>query len=735
MYKHFLFALLCLFLSASAFSQRKLSSSEQRLILDDLQSEIKILNRFEFSNPEVLPVYGIQLRDAQKTLDRYKSYSSDIKVFEKWNELEILITQNKEMIDFLLPKTSAWLYRKAYALLSNGEKDKAYTLFMKILQTNSEHVLTNYQLGKMSLNDGKITEGTLRLVKIVKEMSPTEKEKEMVYNLLSDTYNKNYLYAISLSNQGKYSYALDILTQLDTFCRVDPLYICNKDLIAKTLIQCRQGVYDDHLKIVDKAMKQKEYDIAADFVVWAYDYFDENRDEIKDTLKFAELAKRIAQRYINEAKSGELAKKAAVREELLERAMLLASLTDDDFRKSINSQASALLPTKSDYVKKIEKIEAEAEEESLSEKFVEYVVEEGNDSISQKDIDKIEKAYVDEKTKVNRVGGQKKTSISKELEEKFFETRSLLAVNNYEKALEILHSTNKLAKINSEKKEVEEMYRQAIREITAKRMSSAEYLIWQGQQASADSLIDLTNDLITTYKMSNDPEIIRIMNSYLSALDKKACQKKQDEINGFIYNIMDCIKRYDYHKADAHIRNALAIPATKNCRLDKSKVRALMKQIEKPLEYTNLLKQAYQTLQNFDTNGYILQYAELEDIYVRNDLALAGINHVPMREIIATAESTNFALKVVEVMVRHKYYMIALESLGALKDMEYNSSETKKIQERIAKLMSLEMYKLNYTYNESLQVIEKYTEDKWYKYFVKDYKKNARKWEKGAKLK
>lgn len=731
MYKHFFFLLFCLFVSVSAFSQRKLSNSEQRLILDDLGDEIKVLNRFEFSNPEVLPVYGIQLRDAQKTLDRYKDYSSDTKIFEKWNELEILISQNKEMVDFLLPKTSDWMYRKAYALLSNGEKDKAYTLFMKILQTNSEHVLSNYQLGKMYLNDGKITDGMLQLVKIVKEMSPTEKEKELVYNLLSDTYNKNYLLAISLSNQGKYSYALDILTQLDTFCAADPLYICNKDLIAKTIVQNRQGVYDDHLKIVNKAVRQKQYDVAGDFVVWAYDYFEENRDEIKDTLKFTELAKKIAQQYINEAKSGEGAKKASVQEDLIEKAKLLASLTDDEFRKSINSQASMIQPAKSDYVKKIEQIEAEAEEESLSEKFAEYVVEEGNDDVEQKDIDKIEKDYVDEKTKLNKVGGQKKASVSKELDAKFFETRSFLAVNNYEKALEMLNSTNKLAKINStEKKEVENMYRQAIREITAKRMSSAEYLIWQGQQASADSLIELTNELITEYKMSNDPEIIRIMNSYLNALDKKACQKKQDEVNGYIYNIMDCIKRYDYQKADAYIRSALAIPATKNCRLDKSKVRALMRQIEKPLEYTSLLNQAYRTLQNLDTNGYIQQYAELEDIYVRNDLALAGISHVSMREIISTTESTSFALRVIEIMVRHRYYMIALESLGALKDMGYNAPDTKQIQQRIAKHMSLEMYKMNYTYNESLQVIEKYTEDKWYKYFVKDYKKNAKYWEK-----
>lgn len=733
--QRFLIFLFCVLFSVAGFSQKKLSNNERRLIIDDIEQEIKILNRFEYNNPEVLPVYGIQLEDAKKILDRYKGYNSDDKVFEKWYELNILVSQNKEMVEFLLPRTVSWMYRKAYKLLSNGKKDEAYTLFMKIVQTDPGHVLSNYQLGKISLNEEKIEEGMLRLVQIVKDMSPTEEEKELVYNVLNESYNKNYLYALSLSNQGKYSYALDILEQLEKFCEVDPLYICNKNLITKTIVQSRQGVYDDHLKIVDKAMKQNQYDIATDFVFWAYDYFDENRDEIADTLKFTSLVKKIAQKYVDEARSGEGSKKSSVQEDLIEKAKYLASLVDDDFRKSINSQILAIQPKKSDYAKKIEKIEEEAQEESLSEKFAEYILEEGNEDISQEDIDKIEKDYVNDKTKINKVGGQKKASVSKELEEKFFETRSFLAVNNYEKALEVLNSTNQLAKINSEKKEVEDMYRQAIREITAKRMSTAEYLIWQGQQESADSLINLTNELITTYKMKNDTAIIRIMNSYLSSLDKKLCQKKQDEVNGFVYNIMDCIRRYDYQKADAYIRSALSVPNSKNCRLDKSKVRALMKQIEKPLEYINMLDAAHTTLHtHFDTNGYISQYGELEDLYIRNDLALAGIQHVTMREILKTNANTDFALRVIEVMVRHRHYMIALESLGALKDMGYDASDTKKIQARIAKLMSLDMYKENYSYNESLQVIDKYASDKWYKYFAKDYKKHARRWEKSSKL-
>ena len=144
-----------------------------------------------------------------------------------------------------------------------------------------------------------------------------------------------------------------------------------------------------------------------------------------------------------------------------------------------------------------------------------------------------------------------------------------MKVNNYEKALEVLETANKLAKIDAEKDEVEKMYISAIREVTAKRMHNAEYAIFQGEVEKADSLVAKTEELLERYKMKDDSVIVKIMNSYLRTIDNKVCSKKQEEINVMVYNIIDCIRKNDFYLAEDYINRAMQIKGSSECRLDK----------------------------------------------------------------------------------------------------------------------------------------------------------------------
>lgn len=228
--------------------------------------------------------------------------------------------------------------------------------------------------------------------------------------------------------------------------------------------------------------------------------------------------------------------------------------------------------------------------------------------------------------------------------------------------------------------------------------------------------------------MEKDTAIVRIMNSYLNALDQKVCSKRQDELNSYVYSILDCIKRNDYYKAEAYVRQALAVPESRKCRLDKSKLKALMKQIEKPLEYIDRLDEAYKSLKAGDTSSYIQQYGALETLYNMYELENSNIKHTPLRQILVNLDDVDLTLNAIEILVRYKEYMVSLEALGALKDMEYKSSETKNIQQRLGKLMSYEMNKQNYSYEDAMDAITYYTTDKWYKYFAKQFKKSMKVW-------
>ena len=715
-------------LSCTFAQNIKLSDNERTLIVDEINENIKTLARFKYDNPELLAVYHSQIKDIEKVVEKYRKQSSDPVVYERWHELNLLSTQNREMINFLYPKMTDILYRQGISSLENGDVDRARRLFNKALQYNSNYVMSHYQLAKIEIDSMHIASGAEKLENILNSMSPTADQKKLITDLLNNTYNKNFMYALSLADQGKHARAMEVLSQLKQFCDSDKLGICKDQTLANAITKSKSQIYKDHIKIANKSLHNGKNAVAESFALIAYEYYSENKESLPPDTEFETLIKKIAQNYLSEAKKLEGDRKAALYQEYLDKADALAQYLNGEDRKALKTQVAALEPTKSKLQQKQYAIEENAKDTAYSDKFADFRSEDDDDLTDeevQNNVAQIEKNYVNENTKKTKSNN---TEISKSLNDKFYETRSLLSVNSFEKALEVLEKANQLARIGNEKNEVEDMYRRAIREITAKRMSAAEYAVWQGDINTADSLVNLTNDLIRSYNMGKDTAVVRIMNSYLNALDKKVCSKRQDEINSYVYNILDCIKRNDYYKAEAYVREALAVPETRKCKLDKSKLKALMKQIEKPLEYIDRLDNAYTLLRSGDTANYIQQYGSLETMYNMYDLESAGIKHNPLRQILANINNTYLTLNAIDILIRHKDYMVALEALGALKDMGYKASETKKVQQRMGKLMSYEMNKQNYSYDDALDAISNYTDDKWYSVFAKDFKKSMKSW-------
>lgn len=715
--------LLGLSLTATFAQNIKLSDNERTLILDELQNSIKTLSQFRFDAPELLVVYNSQLTEAEKLVKKHKSHRNDTQVFDSWCTLKDLSETSRQMLDFLMPRAADLTYRHGMMQLNNNN-ERATILFNKAISLNDKHIMANYQLAKIDIDSMHLDRGGKRLNSIITDMNPDPDKKTMVYNLLHHTYNKNYLYAISLANQGKHARAMEVYKELEKFCQHDTMNICNDEELEKSIAKSKHQIYSDHLQIAKKSLQNGKNAVAENFAVIAYEYYAENKASIPGDADFKDIIRQIANNYIAEAKQLEGDRKAALYQEYLDKAKQLTKFLESYERDDIKTQLAILEPPKSKLQQKQEAIEESAIDTSYSDRYSNYLT---NDNKSpeeiQNDVDNLEQQYVNEKTKVTHSSG---SHISKAIDDKFYETRSYLSVNSFEKALEVLEKANQLARIENEKAEVEDMYRQAIREISAKRMSAAEYAVWQGNTKQADSLVNLTNDLIHSYKMEHDSVIAHIMNSYLNALDQKVCSNRQDQLNTYVYNILDCIKRSDYYRAEAFVREALAVPETRKCKLDKSKLKALMKQIEKPLEYIDRLDNAQTLLRSGDTASYLQQYGALETMYNMYDLESTGINHTSMRQILANMNDADIALQAIEILVRHKDYMVALEALGALKDMGYKESETKKVQQRMGRLMAYDMNKQNYSLDDALDAIDKYSSDKWYGVFAKEFKKEMK---------
>jgi hypothetical protein len=502
---------------------------------------------------------------------------------------------------------------------------------------------------------------------------------------------------LAFVKEGKYSDAEEILLQLQSYCKNDVLNICKPNLIDKNISICKNGIYKDHIKVAKTAVDKQKTKVAGDFLMNTYDYLQRNRGEISDTSDFDDMVKIVVENYLATAKGLVEAKNNEARIDLIHKAKELASMVGGDYETDILKQIAMMQGTTNTTDPVLDSLENAAPNTGYADKYPEFV----KDTTAN-----VEKEI-------------------KEIEDKFVYVK----VNNYEKAVEVLEKTNALPSIKSTKN-IGSTNISAIREVTAKRMHKAEYAIFQDDILTADSLVDITEKMLSKYNMKNDSVVVKIMNNYLRAIDQRVCQKKQEEVDVMVHNILDCIRKNDFYLAEEYINIGMQIKGSSECKLNKQRLRALKRQIEQPLEYVKTKESVDELLLQGDTVKYLKEYAALEKFYILHSLREMSVQHKPIREIIYEFGSDELAVSTIENLMKYRQYEQGVEALAALKDFGYKSRHTKKIQKQLGKMMSLAESKRNDKIAQSNRMMDKYGKDKWFKYFIKSYNKNLIKWNK-----
>lgn len=692
-----LFALVLFVCSFCGLYAQVLSPSTKQDIISQFNKHIKTISSISSENFDLMSVYKYQLEQAEEFMKKQQVNNFDNDIYAKNLELKLLIEQNSEIVEFMIPRMSDWYYKKAVFANLNNKKQEAYNYLIKSVEADSTNVMANYELAKISLDSFQVSKTTERLTRLLQNENLNKEESQLCKNLLAFTYDKNIITSLALVKEGKFSEAEDILLQLQSYCKNDILNICKPNLIEKNINICKNGIYKDHIKIAKTAVDKQKTKVAGDFLVNTYDYLQRNMGEITDTSDFDDIVKIVVGNYLATAKGLTEAKNNEARIDLIHKAKELASMLGGDYETDILKQIAMMQGTTNTSDPVLDSLENAAPNTGYADKYPEFVKD--TTANVEKEIEKIEEKFV------------------------------YVKVNNYEKAVEVLEKTNELPSIKSTKN-IGESNISAIREVTAKRMHKAEYAIFQDDIITADSLVDITEKMLSKYNMKNDSVVVNIMNNYLRAIDQRVCQKKQEEVDVMVHNILDCIRKNDFYLAEEYINIGMQIKGSSECKLNKQRLRALKRQIEQPLEYVKTKEGVDELLAQGDTARYLKEYAALEHFYITHSLREMSVQHKPIKDIIYEFGSDQLAINTIENLMKYRQYEQGVEALAALKDFGYKARHTKKIQKQLGKMMSLEESKRNEKIAQSNRLMDKYGEDKWFKYLIKSYNKNLIKWNK-----
>lgn len=692
-----LFALVLFVCSFCGLYAQVLSPSTKQDIISQFNKHIKTISSISSENFDLMSVYKYQLEQAEEFMKKQQVNNFDNDIYAKNLELKLLIEQNSEIVEFMIPRMSDWYYKKAVFANLNNKKQEAYNYLIRSVEADSTNVMANYELAKISLDSFQVSKTTERLTRLLQNENLNKEESQLCKNLLAFTYDKNIITSLALVKEGKFSDAEDILLQLQSYCKNDILNICKPNLIEKNINICKNGIYKDHIKIAKTAVDKQKTKVAGDFLVNTYDYLQRNMGEITDTSDFDDIVKVVVGNYLSTAKGLVDAKNNEAKIDLIHKAKELASMLGGDYETDVLKQIAMMQGTINTTDPVLDSLENAAPNTGYADKYPEFV----KDTTAN-----VEKEI-------------------KEIEDKFVYVK----VNNYEKAVEVLEKTNELPSIKSTKN-IGESNISAIREVTAKRMHKAEYAIFQDDIITADSLVDITEKMLLKYNMKNDSVVVKIMNNYLRAIDQRVCQKKQEEVDVMVHNILDCIRKNDFYLAEEYINIGMQIKGSSECKLNKQRLRALKRQIEQPLEYVKTKEGVDELLAQGDTARYLKEYAALEHFYITHSLREMSVQHKPIKDIIYEFGSDQLAVNTIENLMKYRQYEQGVEALAALKEFGYKSRHTKKIQKQLGQMMSLEESKRNDKIAQSNRLMDKYGEDRWFKYLIKSYNKNLIKWNK-----
>lgn len=119
----FLYLLFVVFVSLQGYSQT-LSSSQKKELIKQYDKQIKDLAEISSDKVDLLPVYQYRVNKANDFISEKAVYNTDNEVYAKYLELKTLLNHNKELLEFLTPRSSELYYVKALNLISQNKKSE-----------------------------------------------------------------------------------------------------------------------------------------------------------------------------------------------------------------------------------------------------------------------------------------------------------------------------------------------------------------------------------------------------------------------------------------------------------------------------------------------------------------------------------------------------------------------------------------------------------------------------------
>jgi hypothetical protein len=229
------------------------------------------------------------------------------------------------------------------------------------------------------------------------------------------------------------------------------------------------------------------------------------------------------------------------------------------------------------------------------------------------------------------------------------------------------------------------------------------------------------------YNLLDDREINKALAALKDKIFKQECINAQNEYDQIMARAASLESTKDYISCDNTLNEALSYAGQyPNCGIITKYATDKKNEISDAVNYGKKINTSFASVKNSDYQSAINQYIDATEFYISKNVGRFGIQHDDLYSFVLK-QNSNFVNFAIGWYIDTKDFKKAEELLKVLKTRNYDKSYTENNQKRFAALMAQKDFSENPTGDYKSNIIKYFGEDKFFKYFAKEYKKQWKK--------
>ncbi len=585
------------------------------------------LQAITFDNPLLIPLYDCQIDKVEQrveTAKRLGKLSANSNLNKQLQQRKLQSEQYVINIDNYILKKARQLYAENHTIQAADYIERA----LQYNRFNEEGVLLkiDYLINHVSLDSAALYLG---------DLLPDYHYHPAVIREANRIYLFFMQRVVRLINETKYSEAMETYIHMIAFAEASDVLTRTSEAERIYLQQIHEGLYVSMCDVAEKAYAVQRLKLAETYGIRAWDYYDNNKKNLKSNLRACNLLQKIVNDY-----DGNRLRAADVEESLFYKIRLDQIRVKTGIRVETPLLSAQTLPSS-----------------TVSEgKPTQQPIRKQPPILNPQPF-KIE-VTIEPSKPVSKPNGLANAGHDK------LETRNLKS--------ETLVFTS--GQIDTAKILLEQILRKA------------EYNLWLRDYKRADTLYKQAKQIADLYAINREMDVLSSFGNYEIERTKYHCLDFQNKIEDYYIAAKNMQRNGNYADARNRLNESYLLIKQQNaCHPNVEKLDKMRDEIKIPADYQDLIQTGNAAFENGDTLQFFVSYLDAEKIYSYKQLDSLQIRKTTLYDKLNYERNIPLIMWACEYFIQYSEYQEAQRYLNILDHFGYADKRTKALHKFLKK--------------------------------------------------